>query len=105
MTNANKMAALLQTDAATTNAKPDSIGVPRINQRERRALDALWRGPVMREALDKQVGCSNGPELVRRLIAKGIGISCTLVDSIDRDGRPCKPGQYELTDVAAGANV
>lgn len=76
----------------------DSTVVPRFTPRQQRALDALWRSPLMRENLDRAAGCSNGPQLVSDLIEKGVAITCTLIDSLDRDGRPCKPGRYELTD-------
>lgn len=76
----------------------NSINPPRFTPRQQRALDALWTGPKMREALDRMAGCSNGPQLVRDLKDKGIDIDCVLIESIDRDGRPCKPGRYELTD-------
>lgn len=75
----------------------NSIKSPRFTPRQQRALDALWTGPKMREALDRMAGCSNGPQLVRDLRDKGIDIDCVLIESIDRDGRPCKPGRYELT--------
>lgn len=51
----------------------------------------------MREELDRIVGCSNAPALVAELRGKGLDIDCTLVSSIDRDGKQCKPGRYELT--------
>jgi hypothetical protein len=51
----------------------------------------------MREQLDRTAGCSNGPQLVSDLNDKGVSITCTLVEAVDRDGRPCKPGRYELT--------
>lgn len=75
----------------------DNTKPPKFTARQKRALDALWTGPKMREALDRMAGCSNGPQLVRDLKDKGIDIDCVLVESIDRDGRPCKPGRYELT--------
>lgn len=83
------------------SSAPNSVNSnnpPRFTPRQQRALDALWTGPKMREALDRMAGCSNGPQLVRDLKDKGIDIDCVLIESIDRDGRPCKPGRYELTD-------
>jgi hypothetical protein len=71
---------------------------PKLTPRQTRAINALLGGPVMREGLDRAAGCSNGPQLVRDLIDKGLDIICTLIESRDRDGRPCKPGRYELTD-------
>ncbi len=52
----------------------------------------------MREQLDRSAGCSNGPQLVKDLRGKGVDIDCTIVESLDRDGRPCKPGRYNLTE-------
>jgi len=52
----------------------------------------------MRETLDGYIGCSNAPEIVRQLRAKGISIDCQEVKSVDRDGKPCYPGRYRLTD-------
>lgn len=66
--------------------------------RQHRALHALCTGPKMREAIDRAAGCSNGPQLIKDLIEKGIEIQCVLIDAVDRDGRHCKPGRYELTD-------
>jgi len=66
--------------------------------RQLRALDALWHGPRMREELDRIAGCSNSPNLVRELALRGVGIACDRVGVLDRDGRPCKPGRYSLTD-------
>ena len=71
--------------------------IPRFTPRQKRALDPLWQGPLMREQLDRAAGCSNGPQLVKDLRERGVDIDCTLVESTDRDGRPCKPGRYELT--------
>lgn len=70
----------------------------RFTPRQQRALAALWTGPKMREAIDRSAGCSNGPQLIKDLVAEGIAIRCDLIDCLDRDGRSCKPGRYELTD-------
>ena len=92
-----KTPAPIQAEASAPNSL--NFSKPRrFTPRQQRALDALWTGPKMREALDRMTGCSNGPQLVRDLKDKGIEINCTLIESTDRDGRPCKPGRYELTD-------
>jgi Helix-turn-helix domain len=97
MTTPKKMAALLVTNATTTPS-PDGITTQKFSDRQRRALDALWRGPIMREALDKEVGCSNSPNLIAELRSKGIEIVCEKVHAIDHDGKPCRPGCYSLTE-------
>jgi len=68
------------------------------NPRELRALEVLMRGPVSREDLDKRAGCTNSPELIRRLRARGLELPCERIDFIDRDGNTCHPGVYRLTD-------
>lgn len=74
------------------------IKMPKFTSRQMRALWALWNDPLMREALDRAAGVSNGPQLVADLIVKGVDIHCELVRRIDRDGRACWPGLYSLTD-------
>ena len=76
--------------------------LPKFTRRQQRALEALWTGPKMREAIDRAAGCSNGPQLIKDLIEKGVEIECVLIDSIDRDGKRCKPGRYGLTDQGRG---
>lgn len=90
--------AQLQQAESTAPNRDNFFDAPRFSPRQRRALEALWNGARMRESLDRIAGCSNAPQLVSDLRDKGIDIDCTLVDSVDRDGRPCKPGRYELTD-------
>lgn len=69
------------------------------NPRELRALALLLAGSILREALDKSVGCSNGPDLIHRLSKKkGLAIGRARLDCIDRYGRRCRPGVYWLTD-------
>lgn len=70
---------------------------PKFTARQERAVTALLNRPHMREELDRVVGCSNAPALVAELRSKGLDIECTLVPSIDRDGKSCKPGLYALT--------
>jgi len=71
------------------------------NPRELRAIALLLRRPsVPREALDHEVGCSNGPDLIARLRAYGLGsehLPCTRIVVIDRDGCKCNPGVYWFT--------
>jgi len=58
------------------------------NPRELRAIHALMRRPMPREHLDNEVGCSNGPDLISNLRAKGLEIPCTRVPDLDRDRLP-----------------
>ena len=71
------------------------------NPREHRALDLLLRRPsVPREVLDREAGCSNGPDLIARFRFYGLGtdnLPCTRVTVIDRDGCCCRIGVYHLT--------
>ncbi|MEI7443382.1 MAG: hypothetical protein WCK28_00690 [Burkholderiales bacterium] len=62
-----------------------------------RAIDALRRRPMSREALDREAGCSNGPDLVRRLRERGLDVPCHRVPVLDRDGRWVERGVYMLT--------
>ena len=66
------------------------------NPRELRAIHALMRRPMPREHLDREVGCSNGPDLISNLRAKGLEIPCTRVPDLDRDGLPIRRGVYSL---------
>lgn len=71
------------------------------NPRELRALTLLLRRPsVLREAFDREVGCTNGPDLILRLRKYGLGkmhLPCTRIEIIDRDGCKARPGIYWLT--------
>jgi len=67
------------------------------NPRHLRVIAALLRRSMTREHVDAEAGCSNGPDLIAELRRRGLGIPCTRIDAIDRDGRPCKPGVYNLT--------
>ncbi|WP_322997198.1 hypothetical protein [Castellaniella sp.] len=53
---------------------------------------------LAREDLDRVAGASNGPDIVAALRRKGLDIPCVLREGIDRDGRPCKTGEYSLTE-------
>lgn len=68
------------------------------NPRHLRAIHALMTRPMPREQLDRAAGCSNGPELVAELRRRGLELPCDRVEALDRDGRPCKPGVYNLTN-------
>ena len=64
--------------------------------RERRILQALARGPLHREEVDRVSGASNGPYVIGRLRSKGWTIPCEMVPHTDRDGRAGKHGVYHL---------
>jgi hypothetical protein len=68
------------------------------NPRHCRALALLLQRPAKREEIDSRAGCSNGPELVAELRRRGLCVPCERVPALDRDGRPCRPGVYHLTD-------
>lgn len=71
------------------------------NPRHLRALTALLRRPVPREQLDLVAGCSNGPDLISDLRARGLGsdhLYCERIKFVDRDGNVCRPGVYSLTE-------
>lgn len=67
------------------------------NPRHLRALAALLRRPMPREHLDREAGCSNGPDLVCELRNRGLSIPCDRAPVIDRDGRQVQRGIYRLT--------
>ena len=67
------------------------------NPRHLRAIAALLRRPMPRESLDKEAGCSNGPELVAELRRRGLEVPCERIHFVDRDGFTCRPGVYLLT--------
>lgn len=68
------------------------------NVRHLRAIAALLRRPLPRESLDKEAGCSNGPELIAELRRRGLEVPCHRINFVDRDGFNCRPGVYLLTD-------
>lgn len=67
------------------------------NPRHLRALQSLLRRPMPREHLDREVGCSNSPELVAELRRRGLDVPCTRVRDLDRDGMEIRRGVYHLT--------
>jgi len=82
----------------------DSIALPSIgiflgteNPRHLRALNALLRRPIPREQLDREAGCSNGPDLIAELRQRGLSIPCDRAPTFDRDGREVQRGIYHLT--------
>ena len=72
------------------------------NPRHLRVIAALLVRPRRREDVDSIGGASNGPELIAELRRRGLDMKkhlpCDRVPFIDRDGRPCNPGIYHLTD-------
>ena len=71
------------------------------NPRHLRVIDALLARPRRREDIDSIAGCSNGPELIAELRRRGLGdehLPCKRIHFIDRDGFPCRPGIYSLTE-------
>ena len=69
-----------------------------VNPRHLRVIDELMQRPLLREELDRVAGCSNSPELVAELKRRNLQIVCLLMTRTDRDGKPCRPGLYILTD-------
>jgi hypothetical protein len=67
------------------------------NPRHLRALTVLQRRPMPREELDSFAGCSNAPDLIADLRAKGLALPCVRVACIDRDGIEVHRGVYHLT--------
>lgn len=80
------------------HSKPSSRFLGTHNKRHLRVLAALLVRRLFREELDKIAGCSNGPELVAELRRRGLEIPCEPVTRLDKDGKPCRPGVYSLTD-------
>ena len=67
------------------------------NPRHLRVLPIMLNRPLPREALDREAGCSNGPELVAELRRRGLDVPCHRISFVDRDGYTCRPGVYSLT--------
>lgn len=75
-----------------------------LTKRQGRLLQALliadtW---IWREEVDRIAGASNGPQIIAELRQKVTGhdgIEMRQVDAADRDGKPCRPGQYRLSEV------
>ena len=69
------------------------------NPRQVRAINALLESPITREQLDRVAGCSNSPDLISRLRARGLEIRCKSKNVRDRDDKLCQVGVYELTEL------
>ena len=80
------------------NSNPSSRFLGTHNKRHLRVLAVLLVRRLFREELDRIAGCSNGPELVAELRRRGLEIPCEAVTRLDKDGKPCRPGVYSLTD-------
>lgn len=68
------------------------------NPRHLRTITVLLRRPVSRQELDTVAGASNSPELVAELRRRGLDVPCERINFIDRDGYPCRPGVYSLSN-------
>lgn len=77
-----------------TGRRFDGVDSPRAL----RALHALLVSPRPREAIDRIAGCSNGPDLVADLRARGLDVPCERTPIIDRDGHEVRRGVYALTN-------
>jgi hypothetical protein len=95
----------VETSAVDKRNSTATASFPNItNERELRVLHALnSHTSISREHLDRVAGASNSPDVVLRLRGKGVGIVCTKVRGIDRDGHPVKYGAYSLTDASRRA--
>ncbi len=92
------------TEASATQAHTvDSIPLRLCPRQERVAHALLQAGGewLSREQVDRVAGASNGPAVIQALRRKGIGIDMVTVPRTDRDGKPCRPGQYRLTPKGA----
>ena len=77
--------------------RPDGSDFNTDKPRHLRVLHAALRRSLPREQVDREAGCSNGPELIAELRRRGLDFPCVRIDAIDRDGKPCRPGVYNLT--------
>ena len=66
------------------------------NPRHLRVISALLSRPQLRESIDREAGCSNGPYLISDLRALGLQVPCVRIQFLDRDGKNCRPGVYGL---------
>ena len=69
------------------------------NPRHLRIIHALLRRSMPREQVDKEAGCSNGPDLVAELRRRGLNTPCAAIPVIDRDGKEVRRGVYFLTNL------
>lgn len=78
--------------------RPDSAKFNTTNPRHLRVIAALLRRSLPREQVDREAGCSNGPELIAELRRRGLEVPCVRIEAVDRDGFPCRPGVYNFTN-------
>ena len=87
-------------ELSATNNSANSTG--RLSPREARALTALAHAQdwIAREEIDRIAGASNGPAVIAAIREKlgADAVEMRRVDATDRDGRPCRPGQYRLSE-------
>ena len=77
--------------------RPEQANFSTDNPRHLRVIHAALRRSLPREQVDREAGCSNGSDLIATLRRRGLEFPCVLIEAIDRDGRPCKSGVYNLT--------
>lgn len=88
------------TEANATHAHRVECKTPKLCPRQLRVAQALLTAGerwTWREDIDRIAGASNGPAVIQALRRKGIEIDMQTAERTDRDGKPCKPGQYRLT--------
>lgn len=73
----------------------------KLTPRQVRVLKALMscKGCISREQVDRIAGASNGPQIIKEIRKKLTGyegLDMLRIDALDRDGRPCKPGWYQI---------
>lgn len=86
--------------AIVAHQQGDGKSALRLSPRHARVIQALLPGNWMiREALDRVAGSSNGPDVIYQLRGKfgHDAIESERVDAIDRDGKACQVGRYRLT--------
>ena len=77
--------------------RPERAKFSTDNPRHLRVIHAALHRSLPRKQVDREAGCSNGPELIAELRRRGLEFPCVRIEAIDRDGKPCKPGVYNLT--------
>ena len=73
----------------------------KLSPRHARVIQALLPGNwIVREALDRVAGSSNGPDVIYQLRGKfgHDAIESERIEAIDRDGKACQVGRYRLTE-------
>jgi hypothetical protein len=74
------------------------------NPRYLRIIAAVLARPLPRQGVDAVAGAANGPDAIsqiRDLFLDGLGMEhlyCERINFIDRDGKPCRPGVYSLSE-------